>query len=548
MLRSRGNHARKQNGEAFACRASLDAFEEQKPYTILVPNFLCGFRRAGCYRLKMTSDGELLRRYTETNSEDAFAELARRHLDLVYSAALRQVNGDAHLAQEVAQSVFADLARKAASLVGRQALAGWLYTGAHYAAAKAVRTEQRRHTREQEAHAMQELLHDPGSNPDWETLRPVLDTAMHELNEADREVILLRYFENRPHADIGEQFGLSENAARMRVERALERLRAEFHRRGVTTTAVALSTAVSANAVSVGPAGLAATLSTAALTGTTLTTAATATATKAIAMTTLQKTLITATLIAAVGTGIYEARQASTLRTEVQTLRQQQALLAEQLRRERDGATNRLASLADEIARMKNDSVELLKLRGEVSRLRNDSHELADLKTAKAQEEKAPPTSTARTMSDRVVQLQQRLNQNPNESIPEIQFATPVHWLNSIDFKLETEDDYRRASYLLRNQAQNRFSVLIKEALGKYSQAHNGQFPSDLSQLQSWCDPAVGNALIQLYEIVPASVVKDSHVDGDWIITRKVRANPESTLRLATFMGGSAWYNSDSRD
>jgi RNA polymerase sigma factor (sigma-70 family) len=214
---------------------------------ILLLNFLCGSRRAGCYRLKMTSDCELLRRYTETNSEEAFAELVRRHLDLVYSAALRQLNGDAHLAQDVAQLVFADLARKAARVVGRQALAGWLYTGTHYAAAKAVRTEQRRHSHEQEAHAMQQLLHDPGPNPDWETLRPVLDTAMHELNEADREVILLRYFENRQHAEIGEQFGLSENAARMRVERALEKLRTVLSRRGVTNT-VALSAALSANA------------------------------------------------------------------------------------------------------------------------------------------------------------------------------------------------------------------------------------------------------------------------------------------------------------
>src|ERR1019366_6492476 len=225
-------------------------------------------------------------------------------LDRVYSAALRQVNGDAHLAQDVAQLVFADLAGKAASLVGRQALTGWLYTGTHYAAAKAVRTEQRRHTREQEAHAMQELLHDPGPKPDWETLRPVLDAAMHELNEADREAILLRYFENQAHADIGEQLGLSENAARMRIERALEKLRTILSRRGVTTT-VALSASLSANAVTVAPAGLAVSISSAAaLAGTTIHTT-TAIAAKTIAMTTLQKAIITAALVAAAGTGVY---------------------------------------------------------------------------------------------------------------------------------------------------------------------------------------------------------------------------------------------------
>ncbi|MGA2179858.1 MAG: sigma factor [Verrucomicrobiota bacterium] len=100
----------------------------------------------------MTPDCELLRRYAGTKSEEAFAELVRRHVNLVYSAALRQVNGDVHLAQDVAQTVFTDLARKAVSLLRRSTLTGWLYTSAHFAAAKAVRTEQRRHAREQEVH------------------------------------------------------------------------------------------------------------------------------------------------------------------------------------------------------------------------------------------------------------------------------------------------------------------------------------------------------------------------------------------------------------
>ena len=123
----------------------------------------------------MTPDSELLRSYAEKGSEEAFAELVRRYLNLVYSAALRQGNGDAHLAQDVTQTVFADLARKAVALSQRQVLAGWLYTSTHFAAAKAVRTERRRQTHEQEAHAMEELLRNPGSGFDWETLRPVLD-------------------------------------------------------------------------------------------------------------------------------------------------------------------------------------------------------------------------------------------------------------------------------------------------------------------------------------------------------------------------------------
>jgi RNA polymerase sigma factor (sigma-70 family) len=327
----------------------------------------------------MIPDGELLRRYTETNSESAFTELVERHVALVYSAALRQVNGDAHLAQDVAQTVFADLARKAASLAGRPVLTGWLYTSAHFAAAKAVRTEQRRQTREKEAQLMNQLLCDPAPGLDWEKLRPVLDAVMLELNETDREAVLLRYFDNRPHAEIADRLGLSENAARMRVERALEKLHALLSSRGVGTTA-ALSAVISANAVQVAPAGLAATLSTAALAGTTIATTTTATAVKTIAMTTLQKTIIGATLAVAVGTGIYEARRAATLRIENQTLQQQQGPLTEQIRklqRDHDDATNRLALLAGENERLKSNTAELLKLRGQVGFLR---HELADTK------------------------------------------------------------------------------------------------------------------------------------------------------------------------
>jgi hypothetical protein len=89
--------------------------------------FLCALGGGGCYKLKtMTPDSELLAAFDRIRSEDAFAELVRRHVDLVYSAALRQVNGDAHLAQDVAQSVFEDLARKAGALAKRQNLAGWL--------------------------------------------------------------------------------------------------------------------------------------------------------------------------------------------------------------------------------------------------------------------------------------------------------------------------------------------------------------------------------------------------------------------------------------
>ncbi|MDB6029382.1 MAG: polymerase, sigma-24 subunit, subfamily [Verrucomicrobiales bacterium] len=322
----------------------------------------------------MTSDSELLRRYSEDESEDAFAELVKRHLDLVYSAAIRQVNGEAPLAQEVTQSVFTDLARKATSLRSRETLSGWLYTSTYFAAAKAVRTETRRRAREQEAQSMADISHDASTETKWEELEPVLDHAMHQLKEADREAILLRFFEKHPLAEVGARLGISENAARMRIDRALDKLREDLSRRGVAGASAALALTLSSQAIQAAPIGLGAIVTGAALSGTTITTAATVT-TKIIAMTTLQKVLITTALVVAAGTGIYEASRASRLLEQNQTLQQQQAPLAaqlQQLQRERDEATNRLSAVNTEVAQLKSGQRqnELLKLRGEVGTLR----------------------------------------------------------------------------------------------------------------------------------------------------------------------------------
>jgi len=173
----------------------------------------------------MSDDAELLLRYARENSEPAFAELVRRHLGLVYHAALRQVGGDAHLAQDVAQTVFTDLARKAATLARRPVLAGWLYTSTRFAASQAVRSERRRRTREHAAHTMTEGVSEPASTADWERIRPVIDDALHALTARDREAVLLRFFEGRAFAEVGAAISASEDAARVRVDRALEQMR-----------------------------------------------------------------------------------------------------------------------------------------------------------------------------------------------------------------------------------------------------------------------------------------------------------------------------------
>src|SRR5512136_1786479 len=141
----------------------------------------------------MSNDTELLRRYVEEHSEGPFAELVHEHLDLVYSAALRELNGDRALAEDVSQAVFTELARKAPRLLRHPSLAGWLYVTVRHLAANSRRAEQHRKRREQEAHTMNELIADETPTTAWAQIRPVLDDALHELSASDREAVVLRF-------------------------------------------------------------------------------------------------------------------------------------------------------------------------------------------------------------------------------------------------------------------------------------------------------------------------------------------------------------------
>jgi RNA polymerase sigma factor (sigma-70 family) len=170
------------------------------------------------------SDSDLLRQFAAHDSQGAFAELVRRRIDLVYSAALRQLAGDAHRAQDVTQEVFVALACKARTLASHPDLLGWLFTSTHFAAVQAIRAEQRRKQRERVSQLMHETPDLGRTDPEWERVRPLLDGALHELPARDRQVILLRFFDGKPFAAIGEKLGLSENAAQKSAERALEKL------------------------------------------------------------------------------------------------------------------------------------------------------------------------------------------------------------------------------------------------------------------------------------------------------------------------------------
>jgi RNA polymerase sigma factor (sigma-70 family) len=407
----------------------------------------------------MTEDAELLNRFAADGSEAAFAELTRRHIDLVYSAALRLMNGDVHSAQDVAQQVFTEVARQATRLARHPALVGWLYTTTRLMALRMQRTEQRRKSREQEANIMNELLHDDAPPSDWNQLRPVIEDAMHELDEKDRHAILLRFFQNKTLNEMGAALNLSENAAHMRVERALEKLRGKLARRGITTTAIALAAVVSVNAVQAAPAGLAATVSGAAIAGSAVHASTLIAASKAIAMTTFQKTIVATALAAAVGAGIYSARHGSQLNAQIQTLQQQQAPLTarlQQLEQEHTQAAAQLAALSEENVRLKSgrNASELLKLRGEVGVLRQQA--------ASNEGKASPPGGLAGMMSDPAFEEYLR------QSIKEKMTTLYADLITELKLTPEQKDQFLK---LLSEAASKSMSQLAATAQGSTNQS-----------------------------------------------------------------------------
>ena len=334
----------------------------------------------------MIDDTTLLRRYVQDHSESDFAELVRRHLNLVYSSALRQVNGDTYLAQDVAQLVFTDLALKAATLTKHRVLAGWLFTSTRFAAAKLVRGERRRQAREQEAHFMQEIAPaDPSASLDWERVRPVLDEALGELSERDREAILLRYLDGRDFAQVGEKLSLSDNAARMRVDRAVDKLRALFARRGVTSTAAALTMVLTNQAVVAAPAGLAATVTGAAL-ATAVSGGGTAATLTFMSLTKLQIVFAGAVIVAGAGAYVAQEKSNSALRAEIAAMPQ----LAGDIATLRE--TNRtLERAAGEAAALQVNDAELARLHEEAATVQARLQARATIALQPAK----PPSSTA---------------------------------------------------------------------------------------------------------------------------------------------------------
>jgi RNA polymerase sigma factor (sigma-70 family) len=340
--------------------------------------------------MAMTNTRELLSQFARERSEPAFAELVQRHIDLVYSIALRRLNGDTHLAQDITQLVFCDLARKAGSLPPNVVLAAWLYRHTTFRACEVVRAEGRRRAREQTAMEMTSL-HE--SADPWTHLAPALDDAVSQLNARDREAIVLRFFERLDLRTIGAALGASDDAVQKRIARALEKLHRILAKRGATLSVGSLTALLGAHTVAGAPAGFASTVSASALAATAGAGGLTLMLVNLMTMTKLKIGAISAIVIAAVVTPLVIQQQSiAKLRRENHQVTERQALRAQ----EQTPAANR--SLTDEQHR------ELLRLRGEVALLRKDSQELARLrkerKVAAVGGATALPVLTAESWAD----------------------------------------------------------------------------------------------------------------------------------------------------
>jgi len=475
------------------------------------------------------TDQQLLRDYLQNRSETAFAELVRRHVDFVYSAALRLV-GNPQSAEDVTQAVFVALAQNAARLADHPVLSGWLHCTTRNLAANTIRANVRRTAREQEAAAMNELLA-AGSNAPWESLAPHLDAALGELAEVDRDALLLRYFERKSAREMAQILGTSEEAAQKRVTRAVERVREFFSKRGVTIGAAGLVVAISANAIQAAPVGLAATISASAiLAGTVVHTSTAIAATKVIAMTTAQKTLFGLVVAAAVTTPLLTHLHAESRLHEQESVLRRGAETLARLQTDNNRLSHPAAASDNSAAtsRQSNQFSEVLKLRGEITGLQSAVQELANSKTNGPLSREEKLASLRQLYADRVQWLKDLFAANPSQAVPELKYLSEDKWREEVEYDHHNIDPDN--AYLLsgtRGMAQIDFAEsTLGPALRKFLKQNQGQFPTDLSQLEPYFATPVDAATLEDWTILPMTSLQPGlRVDGDWAITQKAPVN-----------------------
>jgi len=486
----------------------------------------------------MADDKQLLDQYKQERSESAFGQLVAKNIDLVYATALRVVSGDAHLAQDITQTVFIHLARKAWSLPSDVVLAGWLHRHTRYTASTAVRTERRRISREQKAMEMRSL--DDNIEPPWEQIASCLDETLEQLNSSDRDVLVLRFLRGQDFRAVGAALGISEDAAQKRVSRALEKLRAVLTRRGFSLTATALATVLVTEAVTAAPAGLAVTVTVSSLTS--ATEAGTALGfLKLIAATKLRALVMGAIVATSVVVPLaiqYNAQAKLTDQNEALS-RQAEQLIQFQTENER---LSNLLTRTENSQTVPNDQLsQLLRLRGEIARLQTSVQEMTRAKTNALLARDDFLAAVRQFYSERVSRLKQIFEEHPAEAIPELQYLADRDWLELVmgDYKFDATNGYRRALSFARSRAQVNFAFALDNALREYSKKNDNQFPDGPSQLKSYFESPVDDSVLENWAVVPVTnLPRGMQLNEDRVITQKSAINPNLDQRIVVGLRG----------
>jgi RNA polymerase sigma factor (sigma-70 family) len=312
----------------------------------------------------MTDSHKLLAEYVAGGSETAFRDLVTRYLDLVYSAAVRLVDGDTHLAEDVAQKVFVDLAGMARTLPKEVMLGGWLHRHTCYVAATTKRGERRRQARERQAAQMNALQDHSGFN--LAEIGPMLDEAINQLETEDRTAILLRFFEQLDFRAVGQAIGSSDEAAKKRVSRALDKLHRVLTARGFTLSATALAAGLATEAVKAAPIELVTRIAVTSIGSAAMSHAAHFSLLKAMTTSKLSLGVASVLVIAGAAFSIKQHQIEIELRDQNNSLRQQM----EQLATGAQGLSNQLAQAQSAQSEDNGHLRELMRLRGEVGMLK----------------------------------------------------------------------------------------------------------------------------------------------------------------------------------
>ena len=465
-------------------------------------------------------DHELIRDYVQGQSQAAFAELVDRHVNLVFSAARRQVRSH-HLAEEVTQAVFVQLARNAHKLKPETPLAAWLHLVTRRTTVDLMRRELRRQAREQtavEIAAMKTPAHA------WHQIESSLDEALTSLDKPDHAALLLRFFENKSLREVGHALGVSEDAAQKRVSRALEQLRGQFARQGIAVSADGLAADLSAHAIEVAPAALGPTI---VLAGATAGLAHAVIPAATFAMTTLHKAVIAAGLMLAAGGALFEANVVRIQSVELDRLRQQNERLATQVRllgKQQAAALQHLDETQQRLAA-----------------LRADGAAASTADTAAVAEMKA--------WLGRVRLLKEFIAQNPEKGIPEMRLLSENDWLRAVQ---NTDPDETRGREVamkgLRSLGKVRFGLGMADALLAYVKAHDGQLPAQSNDLLPFfTDNAYFKAsqvaadMLQRYSVVCSGLLADVTED-ERNATIVETASPDEDHDQRVFIGPNGFH------